>query len=69
MGSTFSSAPPPNLLDQKYDHNEINLWKGQREILPQSSGGPLNLGDPDDRSLSEEELKVIIPRFKNAQMH
>jgi len=62
MGSIFSSTPLPNLFDQKYNHNEINLWKGQREILPQSSGGPLNLGDPDDRSLSEEELKVIIPR-------
>lgn len=69
MGSIFSSTPPPNLFDQKYDHNEINMWKGQREILPKRSGGPLNLGDPDDRSLSEEELKDVIPRFANAQKH
>ena len=69
MGSQFSSTPPPNLFDQIYDHTEIYVWRGQKEVQPTSSGGPLNLGDPYDRSLSEEEVKYLIPRFENAQMH
>ena len=66
MGSSFSSTPPPNLFDQRYDHTQINIWRVQKETQPKSSGGPLDLGDPYDRSLSEEELKLIIPRFENA---
>ena len=62
MGNQLFSSPPPNLLEQNYDHKDIKLWRVNKEIQPRSSGGPLNFGDPDDRSLSEEEVKVIIPR-------
>lgn len=65
MGSQFSTTPP-NLFDQNYDHTEMTMWKVQREVLPKSSGGPLNLGDPYDRSLSEAEVKILIPRFERA---
>ena len=66
FGSLFSVPPPPNLFDQNYDYNEINNWRAKKEVQPKSSGGPLDLGDPNDRSLSEVEVRSLIPRFENA---
>ena len=67
MGSLFSIPPPPNLLDENYNHSDMIIWRVQKENLPKSSGGPLDLGDPYDRSLSEAEVKIIIPRFEKAR--
>ena len=61
MGSQMSS-PDCNIFDEKYEYASFNNSRAQPEVQPKASGGPLDLGDPDDRSLSEEEVKILIPR-------
>ena len=68
FGSLFSVPPPSNIFDQNYSYKELNIWRAQKEVQPKSSGGPLNLGDPNDRSLSEVEVRDLIPRFENASI-
>ncbi|XP_076349921.1 COX assembly mitochondrial protein homolog [Tachypleus tridentatus] len=50
-----------NVDENKTDREEIKHYR-EGVLPPQFSGGPMGLGDPNDRSLRHVEQEILIPQ-------